>query len=87
MLGLNKIPQEIPMADTTIREITIETSVAHVCGEDIPEALELLKNKDIAELLTDRVFSLNDSVAAFEELVAGKANGKILITPRAELVK
>lgn len=87
MLGLNKVPQEIPMADTILREITIATSVAHVCAEDMPEALEMLKNKEIADLLTDRVYSLADSDAAFKELAAGKANGKILITPRPELVK
>jgi (R,R)-butanediol dehydrogenase/meso-butanediol dehydrogenase/diacetyl reductase len=85
MLGLNKIPQEISMADTVLREITIATSVAHVCKDDIPEALELIKNKEIADLLTDRVFNLTDSDTAFKELAAGKANGKILITPRAEL--
>lgn len=87
MLGLNKIPQEIPMADTVLREITIQTSVAHVCGEDIPEALKLLQNQEIAQLLTDRVFLLDNSASAFAELVEGRANGKILITPQAELVK
>ena len=86
MLGLNKIPQEIPMADTVLREITIATSVAHVCKDDIPEALELLKNKDIADLLTDRVFALTNSENAFKELASGKANGKILISPIPDLV-
>jgi (R,R)-butanediol dehydrogenase/meso-butanediol dehydrogenase/diacetyl reductase len=87
MLGLNKVPQEIPMADVVLREITIATSVAHVCSDDIPEALELLKNKEIAELLTDRVFDLKDSEVAFRELVSGNANGKILISPFSELVQ
>jgi D-arabinose 1-dehydrogenase-like Zn-dependent alcohol dehydrogenase len=53
--------------------------VAHVCKDDIPEALQLLKSGKVAKLLTDRIVPLEEANKAFEDLSTGKANGKILI--------
>jgi len=81
LLGLNKIPQEFPFFDAVLREVTLQTTVAHVCKDDMPEAIQLLKSGVVAKLLTDRVVHLENAVEAFEDLVAGRASGKILVSP------
>lgn len=82
MMGLNKTPQELTFADAVLREVTLQTTVAHVCADDIPEALQLLKSGVVADLLTEKVVQLEDAPTAFEDLAAGKASGKILVTPK-----
>lgn len=81
LLGLNKTPQKFPFADAVLREVTLETSAAHVCAHDLPAALEELISGSAAELLTDRVVSLENVAEAFKALSAGKATGKLLVTP------
>lgn len=81
LMGLNKAPQELVFADPVLREVTLQTTVAHVCKEDMPAALDLLQSGTIAELLTEKIVNLEDVVSVFEYLSAGKATGKILVTP------
>ena len=81
LMGLNKVPQELVFADPVLREVTLQTTVAHVCKDDMPDALDLLRSGTIAELLTEKVVQLEDVVSAFDYLSAGKATGKILVTP------
>ena len=54
---------------------------AHVCGEDIPEALRLLEAPLPAELVFDSVVSLRDVASTLERLAAGSLDGKVLIDP------
>ena len=82
LMGLNKTPQDFPFADAVLREVVLQTTVAHVCKDDMPEALELLASGKVAELLTDRIYSLENVNEAFDALASGKANGKILVTPQ-----
>jgi 2-desacetyl-2-hydroxyethyl bacteriochlorophyllide A dehydrogenase len=82
LMGLNKTPQEFPFVDAVLREVVLQTTAAHICKEDIPEALSLLASGTIANLLTDRIYTLENVKEAFDVLVAGKANGKILVTPQ-----
>ena len=84
LMGLNKAPQDFPFADAVLREINLLTTVAHVCKDDIPEALSLLASGTIAKLLTDRIFTLEETIEAFEYLISGKARGKILVTPQSD---
>ena len=82
MMGLNKTPQELVFADAVLREVTIQTTVAHICAEDMPEALGMLRSGTVAELLTEKIVQLENVALSFEELAAGKATGKILVTPK-----
>lgn len=82
LMGLNKTPQELQFTSAVLQEITLETTVAHICAEDIPEALDLLRSGTVAELLIEKVVQLENVVEAFEELAAGKATGKILVRPK-----
>ncbi len=81
LLGLVKTPQEFPFSDAVLREVSLETSAAHVCADDIPAALELLKSGHVARLLTERFVPLEDVVEAFTALSTGFARGKILVAP------
>lgn len=83
LVGLNKAPQQLNLADIVLREVNVHTTVAHVCDQDMPAALALLARRPLAGLLLDRVVPLADVVAAgFEPLAAGTATGKILVDPR-----
>jgi (R,R)-butanediol dehydrogenase/meso-butanediol dehydrogenase/diacetyl reductase len=84
LVGLAHDPQTLDLADATLREVDLLTTVAHVCAEDIPEALRLLADGRIAGRLLDRVIALDALVDdGLEALLAGRASGKILVDPRS----
>jgi len=83
LVGLNKTPQPLNLADIVLREINTQTTVAHVCATDIPAALDLLGRLPMSQILPAAVISLDDVVDdGFEPLVSGKVNGKLLVDPR-----
>jgi (R,R)-butanediol dehydrogenase / meso-butanediol dehydrogenase / diacetyl reductase len=83
LVGLNRSPQPLELADVVLREVDVKTTVAHVCDIDLPKALDLLAERPLSTLLLDSVVPLADVVdAGFGRLVAGLASGKILIDPR-----
>ncbi len=83
LVGLNRTPQPLELADVVLREVDVKTTVAHVCDHDLPQALDLLTARPLSALLLDQVVPLDDVVAAgFERLVNGQATGKILVDPR-----
>lgn len=86
LLGLNKSAQEFVFSDAVLREITLETSAAHVCATDIPDALALLRSGAIAPLMIERVLDLEQSLEAFVALSSGRALGKFVVCPRRKHV-
>jgi (R,R)-butanediol dehydrogenase / meso-butanediol dehydrogenase / diacetyl reductase len=83
LVGLNRTPQPLELADVVLREVDIKTTVAHVCDNDLPRALELLTERPLSKLLLDGVVPLADVVGGgFDRLVSGQATGKILVDPR-----
>lgn len=83
LVGLNKAPQPLNLAELVLREVNVHSTVAHVCDQDMPEALALLSQRPLALTLLDRIVPLDDVVAGgLEPLVAGTATGKILVDPR-----
>ena len=83
LVGLNKSPQPLNLADLVLREVNVHTTVAHVCDQDLPASLELLAGRKLSKLLVDRVVSLDEVVeAGLRPLVSGTATGKILVDPR-----
>ncbi len=83
LVGLNPAPQALNFASLVLREVNTKTTVAHLCDQDLGEALGLLSRRRLSEILLDRVVPLDDVVAGgFEPLVAGTATGKILVSPR-----
>lgn len=84
LLGLNKTPQDFLFSDAVLREVSLETSAAHICAEDITDALEILRSGEIAPLLIERVLNLEDALEAFEAISSGAALGKFVIRPNQE---
>ena len=82
LVGLSKKPVTFNSLDLVLREIDVATTVAHVCDENLPRALELLASRDLAPLLVDRVVRLDDVVKeALEPMSQGRARGKLLVDP------
>jgi (R,R)-butanediol dehydrogenase/meso-butanediol dehydrogenase/diacetyl reductase len=83
LVGLVKAPQSLALADLVLREVTVRTTVAHVCDADLPRALELLRDRPLADELVGRVVPLERVVTdALEPLVAGAVPGKVLVSSR-----
>jgi len=83
LVGLNKTPQPLNLAEIVLREIDVRTTVAHVCDQDLSEALDLVGDRKLSELLVDRVIPLSDIVqGGLEPLASGQLLGKVLVDPR-----
>jgi (R,R)-butanediol dehydrogenase / meso-butanediol dehydrogenase / diacetyl reductase len=81
LVGLVKAPQSLTLADLVLREVTVRTTVAHVCDTDLPRALELLRDRPLADELVGRVVPLDRVVTdALEPLAAGAVPGKVLVS-------
>ncbi|MGI8334511.1 zinc-dependent alcohol dehydrogenase [Actinomadura scrupuli] len=84
LVGLPHGPQPIELAEATLREVDVSTTVAHVCGEDMPEALDLLTDGSLAELVLERVIGLDDLVPeGLDALLQRRLRGKVLVDPWA----
>ena len=82
LVGLHGAPQELDLTGTIVREIDIVTTVAHVCDTDIPAALELLAETDVATVTAGSRISLETLVEeGLLPLAERRAPGKILVTP------
>jgi (R,R)-butanediol dehydrogenase / meso-butanediol dehydrogenase / diacetyl reductase len=83
LVGLVKAPQEIALADVVLREVDVRTTVAHVCGTDLPKALDLLTRTPLASTIGVRVVPLGGVVDdGLAPLAAGALSGKVLVDPR-----
>lgn len=82
-VGLPSKPQEVNVHHIVMSEITVETTLAHVCGEDMAPALEILGNTALAEELLEGVFPLSELANQLERLATGQIQGKVLFDPQA----
>jgi (R,R)-butanediol dehydrogenase/meso-butanediol dehydrogenase/diacetyl reductase len=65
-----------------LREVDIFTTVAHVCDTDIPAALELLAESDVAAVTAGLRIPLEALVDdGLRPLAERRAGGKILVVP------
>jgi len=84
LVGLPKRKVEFDAVDLILREIDVMTTVAHVCDEDLPAAIALLAERDLAGLLVERVVPLDRAVeAALRPMAEGRTRGKMLVDPQA----
>ena len=82
LVGLHGAPREIALTPMILREVDIFTTVAHVCDSDIPAALELLSETDVATVTAGPRISLDALVEeGLRPLAERRATGKILVTP------
>ena len=79
-IGMPAAPAEIDLVAAILAEVNVITSVAHVCGSDLPAALELLAGSEVADHSIERVVPLERVVEeGLVPLMHGSARGKILI--------
>jgi threonine dehydrogenase-like Zn-dependent dehydrogenase len=82
LVGLHAAPREIDLTRLIVREVDIFTTVAHVYDSDIPAALELLAESDIAAVTAGPRIPLEELVEeGLRPLAEGRGDGKILVTP------
>lgn len=83
-VGLPKEKPAVDMFALALREITLDSTVAHVCGADLRPALEILSTGPVGRLLLDDVIPLDRLVdSGLERLADGSVDGKILVDPTA----
>jgi (R,R)-butanediol dehydrogenase/meso-butanediol dehydrogenase/diacetyl reductase len=83
LVGLPKGEVSFTATDLILREIDVMTTVAHVCDQNLPAALALLAERDLASLLVERVVPLDRVVEdAFTPMAGGTARGKFLVDPQ-----
>jgi len=82
LVGLHGAPRELDLTGTIVREIDIFTTVAHVYDTDIPAALELLAETDVAAVTAGARIPLDSLVEdGLRPLAERRAPGKILVSP------
>jgi (R,R)-butanediol dehydrogenase/meso-butanediol dehydrogenase/diacetyl reductase len=80
LVGLPKKDVSFNAVDLILREIDVMTTVAHVCDRNLPAALALLADRDLATLLVEKVVPLERAVEdALVPMAQGEARGKMLI--------
>ena len=80
LVGLQAAPRELDLLALTLREVSLETTVAHVCAVDVPAALELLATRTLADHVLGEVIALEDLVEdGIRPLAAGLARGKTVV--------
>jgi (R,R)-butanediol dehydrogenase/meso-butanediol dehydrogenase/diacetyl reductase len=83
-VGIPAGAQEIDVHTLVFREIGIRTTLAHVCGEDLAPALEILAGTPLARELLEGVHPLGALADQLERLASGRLDGKVLFDPSLE---
>ena len=80
LVGIPKSPPIVDTADVTLRELELIGTVAHICDQNLPEALQILTSTPSLGAVVDRVIDLDDVVThGLEPLRRGQVGGKVLI--------
>jgi len=80
-VGLPSTKQEINVHKLVMSEINIQTTLAHVCDQDLGLALEILGTTNLADELIEGVYPLSAISNQLELLGSGKVQGKVLFDP------
>jgi (R,R)-butanediol dehydrogenase/meso-butanediol dehydrogenase/diacetyl reductase len=80
-VGLPSGLQELDVHRLVLSEVTIATTVAHICGTDMAPALEILASTDLGDELIEAVYGLEAVPEQLSRLAAGEIRGKVLFDP------
>jgi (R,R)-butanediol dehydrogenase/meso-butanediol dehydrogenase/diacetyl reductase len=84
IVGLQGAPRELDVLRATVNEIELTTTLAHICEQDLPEAIAVLSATDVASRTIEKSIGLGDLVDhGIRPLVERTAKGKILVDPWA----
>ena len=82
LVGLHGAPRALELTPMIVREVDIVTTVAHVCDSDIPAALDLLAETDVATVTAGPRIPLDALVEeGLRPVAERRASGKVLVTP------
>ena len=80
LVGLHGEPRSIDLTRTILREVDIVTTVAHVCDSDVPAALALLAESNVASVTAGPRIPLEALVDdGLRPLAERRATGKVLV--------
>jgi (R,R)-butanediol dehydrogenase/meso-butanediol dehydrogenase/diacetyl reductase len=80
LVGLHEEPRALDLLDLNLREIGIETTLAHICETDLPEAVGILAAAGLAAAVIDRVVPLEAFVEdGLVPLAEGRVGGKVVV--------
>jgi len=80
-VGLPSTKQEIDVHKIVMSEVNIQTTLAHVCDQDLGPALKILGATTLAAELIEGVYPLSEISTQLELLGAGQIQGKVLFDP------
>jgi (R,R)-butanediol dehydrogenase/meso-butanediol dehydrogenase/diacetyl reductase len=80
-VGLPGAAQEVDVHTLVMREISVLTTLAHVCGVDLAAALTILEGSGLADEVLESVHPLEDLPEQLELLATGRLEGKVLFDP------
>jgi (R,R)-butanediol dehydrogenase/meso-butanediol dehydrogenase/diacetyl reductase len=80
IVGLQAAPALVDLFAVSTREVDVHGTLAHVCGEDLAQAVALLAGSALAPAVLGDVISLDDLVeGGLRPLAERKARGKIVV--------
>ena len=80
IVGLQPEPALLDLFSVSVREVDVHGTLAHVCGEDLAEAVTLLATTGLAATVLGDVISLADLVqGGLRPLAERTARGKIVV--------
>ncbi len=80
IVGLQAAPLPVDLFSVSVREVDVHGTLAHVCGEDLAEAVTVLAGTQLAKTVLGDVIPLSDLVVAgLRPLAERKAHGKIVV--------
>lgn len=80
-VGLPSGVQELDVHRLVLSEVSVITTVAHVCGEDLGPALQILATTDLGDELVEAVYGLDAVPEQLNRLASGQIQGKVLFDP------
>ncbi|HXT93912.1 MAG TPA: alcohol dehydrogenase catalytic domain-containing protein [Trebonia sp.] len=80
IVGLQAAPVPVDLFSVSVREVTVHGTLAHVCGQDLAEAVAVLAGSRLAKTVLGDVIPLGDLVeGGLRPLAERKARGKIVV--------
>lgn len=86
IVGLQAAPRPADLFALSVREIDVHGTLAHVCGEDLGEAVAVLAGSSLAKTVLGDVIALGDLVeGGLRPLAERRARGKTIVDVRGSL--
>jgi (R,R)-butanediol dehydrogenase/meso-butanediol dehydrogenase/diacetyl reductase len=83
IVGLQAGPLPVDLFSVAVREIDVHGTLAHVCGQDLDQAVAVLAGTQLAKTVLGDVIGLGDLVVSgLRPLAERKARGKIVVDVR-----